>query len=265
MATETTDSLVVRRPWTDYARLEYLSRPKPFHPNYRDDRRSVYWVEREPLRGGPDGYTQSVASARVSDLARHKVASSWMPHRPSPQWQVSRTAQSANPSTRVVQLSQHKTAVPKYLFDRDPQWDVIKSGSAVSERVEQLAVPKKREEQFSNFDPYWGFNIGVSETAKSAKASARLEALAEHKNYHKDFKNARTIQWDVSKEAIEAIASLRLQQLARPRSRTMIKDDYDPYKISAQAKKARATPRLDELCMPIPRKVRQKMTITAKS
>lgn len=77
-----------------------------------------------------------------------------------------------------------------------------------------------------------------------------------------EFKDEKTVKWPVSQEALEAIASLRLQQLSRPRSRTMIKDDYDPYKISPAARKARTTPRLDELCVPIPRKVRSKKIIT---
>jgi len=248
---------------TELPRIESLARPKRLHQNYKDDRRSVYWVEREPLRCGPDGHTVSIATPRVEQLSRHKnVVPAWTPHRPTPVWQVSRPAMSANPSQRIAQLSQHREPLSSYLFDRDPRWDITEGASQAnfSQRVEQLAQPKNREERFSNFDPYWGYNIGVSEAAKQGKATERLESLAHHKGYHKEFKDERPVQWQVSQEAIEAIASLRLQQLARPRSRTMIKDDYDPYKISPSAKKTRPTPRIEELCAPIPRKCRTKIS-----
>jgi len=244
-----------------------LAKPKPFHPSYRDDRRSVYWVEKEPLRAGPDGYTVSIATPRVTALSKHKnVDHIWTPHRPTPVWPVARGAMSASASSRLEALAQHRRPQPTYSFDRSPQWGVSggAASASASSRLEQLAQPKPREEQYTNFDPYWGFNWGVSAASKSAKATERLEHLAEHKNYHKDFAPERPIRWDVTSEAMEAIASLRLQQLARPRSRTMIKDDYDPYKVSVQARKARATPRLDELSIPIPRKVRQKIVLPSK-
>jgi hypothetical protein len=63
----------------------------------------------------------------------------------------------------------------------------------------------------------------------------------------------------VSEEAMKSIATLRLQQLSRPQSRCLIRDDYDPYKVSPGAKKAAPTPRLEELSAPIPRKIRPKV------
>ncbi|XP_012937055.1 testicular haploid expressed gene protein isoform X3 [Aplysia californica] len=249
---------------TEILRIDTLARPKRLPAEYRDDRRSVYWVEREPLRCGPDGHTVVAATPRVIELSRHKtVVGAWRPHRPTPIWPVASGAMSAQPSSRITQLSQHRNPHNSYLFDRDPMWDVTDEAAQAraSERLEQLATPKTREERFSNFDPFWGYTYPVSENAQRSRCTERLESLAQHKGYHKEFKDERPIQWEVSQEAIEAIASLRLQQLARPRSRTMIKDDYDPYKVSPSAKKTRATPRLEELCLPIPRKVRQKKAL----
>jgi hypothetical protein len=71
----------------------------------------------------------------------------------------------------------------------------------------------------------------------------------------------KPVQWAVNESTLKAIANLRLQQLSRPRSRTMIKDDYDPYKVSMAARRAHATPRVEELCAPIPRKIRAKKVV----
>lgn len=53
---------------------------------------------------------------------------------------------------------------------------------------------------------------------------------------------------------------MRVQQLARPKSHSQYKEDYDNgwHRVSPGAKNARPTPRLEELSKPLPRKVRQK-------
>ncbi|KAK3758133.1 hypothetical protein RRG08_053776 [Elysia crispata] len=251
---------------TELPRLPVLAQPKRLPPAYRDDRRSVYWVEREPLRGGPDGHTVFIATPRVVQLARHKTCvGAWQPHRPSPIWPVSDGAMTASSTARLAQLSEHRMPHRSYTFDCDPQWEISDASkkASASARIDALAVPKKREEVHPSLDPYWGYRYPVSEAAMRTNPTERLDALAMHKTYHKDFQDARQVQWDVSQQALEALASLRLQQLARPRSRTMIKDDYDPYKIAPSAKKTRATPRVEELALPIPRKVRQKKMAAA--
>lgn len=253
---------------TEVLRIDHLARPKRLPAEYNDDRRSVYWVEQQPLRVGPDGHTVVVATPRVSELSRSRtVVGAWRPHRPSPMWMVSPGAMSAEASGRLAQLAQHRSAMTSYSYDRNPQWDVARPATTTtaSQRLEQLATPKAREERHSNFDPYWGYNIGVSKNAMFAKLSERVDILSEPKGYNKEFRDERPIKSIVSQEAMEAIASLRLQQLARPRSRTMIKDDFDPYKIAPSAKKTRPSPRVEELAMAIPRKIRQKIVLKSKS
>ena len=51
---------------------------------------------------------------------------------------------------------------------------------------------------------------------------------------------------------------MRQQQLARPKPRVALDQDYDPYKVSNGARNAVASPRVSELAVPIPRKVRSK-------
>ncbi|KAL4218541.1 hypothetical protein ACF0H5_023275 [Mactra antiquata] len=130
-----------------------------------------------------------------------------------------------------------------------------------SQRIEQLSVPKQRQDRYGVYETEWGQYNPVSTAAMKANHTERIETLAQSKGYYKGFRDERPVQWEVEQSALNAIATLRLQQLARPRSRTMIKDDYDPYKISPSAKRARCTPRVDELCVPIPRKVRQKKVV----
>lgn len=76
-----------------------------------------------------------------------------------------------------------------------------------------------------------------------------------------EFQGEKPVQWPVSEQALKSLATIRLQQLSRPRSRTMIRDDFDPYKVSPAARKTRPTPRLEELAVPIPRKVRTKKLV----
>lgn len=127
-----------------------------------------------------------------------------------------------------------------------------------SQRIEQLALPKDRQDRYGVYETEWGQYNPVPENALRSTHTERIETLAMAKNYHKDFKDERPVQWLVENSALNAIATLRLQQLARPRSRTMIKDDYDPYRVSPSAKRARITPRVEELCVPLPRKIRTK-------
>ena len=91
-----------------------------------------------------------------------------------------------------------------------------------------------------------------------AVCTSRVENLADAKRPHTNYRPERPVEWPVQDNALKAVASLRLQQLARPKSRTSANDDYDPYKVSIGARLARVTPRVAELAEPIPRKVRQK-------
>jgi hypothetical protein len=135
--------------------------------------------------------------------------------------------------------------------------------ASASTRLEDLAQPKIHHllpiMDLKRWD--WSDWEGrVSSAAKKAVSSAHVENLAQAKMPHALYQGQRTVQWDVQDTAKKASASFRVVQLARPRSRGTINDDYDPYKVSLAAKHAVATPRLGELCAPIPRKIRQKKT-----
>ncbi|KAH9496399.1 hypothetical protein Btru_012509 [Bulinus truncatus] len=244
-------------------RIDVLAKPRQLHPLYRENRRSVYWVDKEPLKPGKDGYTAVDASPRVVELARHKTADNWQPDRPSPTWPVSESAKSASASPRITQLSAHRNPHSNYLFDRSPEWEVPRSAlsSSSSPRLERLATPKQKSNLNSYYDLYWGYSLPIPQNALRANCSSRVETLAASRDYPKEFLPARPVQWGVSREALQAIASIRLQQLSRPPPRVLTKDDYDPYRIPTSALRAQSTPRLDELALPIPRKIRVKRVV----
>lgn len=135
----------------------------------------------------------------------------------------------------------------------------------ITDHLCKLATPKDRLDldkfRVNSLETSWGQHNPVSPAAKTAQCTSHVESLAEPKKYHPRFAGEKPVQWSVDESALKAIANLRLQQLSRPRSRTMIKDDYDPYKVPMAARRAHATPRIEELCLPIPRKVRPKKVV----
>ncbi|KAK7488953.1 hypothetical protein BaRGS_00019757 [Batillaria attramentaria] len=245
-------------------RLNELAQPRRFAHGFERDRRSVYWVEREPPKPGPNGVTVIVATPRVQQLAEPVDAPKrgWTSHRLTPIWRVSQSAQQATASERISYLAQHRDPHPHHKIDRTPYMVVSPEArtASASARLETLAQPKERKDHFEVYQSEWGQYFHVPPPALKARATERLEYLSEPKKYHKDFHGEKPIQWPVSEQAMKSLATLRLQQLSRPRSRTMIRDDYDPYKVTPAARKARPTPRLEELSAPIPRKCRQKKT-----
>ncbi|XP_071141547.1 sperm microtubule associated protein 2-like isoform X1 [Mytilus edulis] len=246
--------------YAEERRIETLAKPKRVPSEFQDDRRSVYWIESNPPTPGPNGVTVIVATKRVSELAQHRVPHQYKHDRPSPIWPVRQTALEQEASERINQLSMHKNAHPQHAYDRTAYIEVSPGAkrAASTERIEMLSRPKMRQDRFGMDETEWGQYFPVSDAAKKATASGRIESLAESKRYHAMFQNEKPVQWPVDDGAMKAIASLEIQKLARPRSRTMIKDDYDPYKVPMAARRARATPRLDELCVPLPRKSRAK-------
>lgn len=227
-------------------------------------RRSVYWVDYVPPRSGPSGHTEIIATPRVQELAQHRPPHyMWKGDRPTPMWPVRTEAQRAEATERILALSRHKTIHLDHKLERSPYMTVSDGALTAqpTQRLEQLAIPKQRQDRYGVYETEWGQYNSVSETAMKAQPTERLDALAGAKDYHKLFKDERPVQWQVQSSALNAIATLRLQQLARPRSRTMIKDDYDPYRVSPSARRARCTPRVEELCVPLPRKVRAKKVV----
>ena len=90
-------------------------------------------------------------------------------------------------------------------------------------------------------------------------ASSRVLALAEPKPLHDMYQPPR-LNFSVSKEAQNCTPTERVIQLSRPRNKHMDTEDYDSmaYIVSRSALKAVSSPRINELAIPIQRKVKSK-------
>ncbi|KAF6031867.1 THEG [Bugula neritina] len=169
-------------------------------------------------------------------------------------------------SPRVVTLSAHKNASYEYQYDRDLPTKASETSEA-SARVGELARSKtelwEKKGGWPNTKMFYEvLPQPVSQSARKAVATPRVEALAEHKKVPATFRPERPVRWDIEEQALTVNASLRVCQLARPKSRSMIKDDgWDPYIVSKAARYAQITPRVEELAAPLPRKQRSKKVI----
>lgn len=107
--------------------------------------------------------------------------------RETPVWPVSRKAQTAHASERITELGQPKHLHPDYQMDRSPYMKTTSGArfASASPRIEYLAIPKKRVNQFEAYESEWGEYFHVPAPALKGRATERLEKLAEHKNYPK--------------------------------------------------------------------------------
>lgn len=147
--------------------------------------------------------------------------------------------------------------------------DAAKNASA-TQRVEQLAHSKQYNDLPVKPDSFWDYSEWASDIPSAAlncTAHERVLELAMSKKVHKDYDGPRPVMWMVSNGAKAAIPSIRVQHLARPKSRSHYKEDYDPNwcKVPVSAKQACASQRIEELSLPIPRKVTQKRLGSVKS
>ena len=129
-------------------------------------------------------------------------------------------------------------------------------------RLCELARPKdrianpnvKEDADWQNWDPT------DLEKIRIPSASQRVQFLADPKRTHQLYSPPRSVNWEVSKEALSSIASERVVKLARPKSKHLDTEDYRPnaWVVPPAALLAQASPRINELATPLPRKVRAK-------
>lgn len=183
-------------------------------------------------------------------------------------WPVSQSAKNAAISARIAELAQHRAVHPEFKPERSPLYVPSFGGKSPpaepGPRIQSLAQPKphkiwnKVDENFIEEGEFSAAIWPVEPKLYTSSCPPRVESLALPKELPKEYKGERPVQWPISDNAKNSAASLRLQQLARPRSGRLSKDDYDPYKVTPSARTARPTPRIVQLSTPLPRKIRQK-------
>ena len=248
-------------------RIHSLACPKPVPVGFIDDSRSVYWNNNLSKDWQKDDKSTTFSlTKRLDELTRPKpMRREWTGDRPSPIWLVSKNALKAKPRHRLEALSISK----KYHSEFQPHKSVYTTVNNAAKRalpsirIDTLSKPKQYIELPIKPESCWDYSewkSDVSDAVLEYQASTRMVNLAKAKTLHKDYKECRPVMWGVSSSAKKTSPSIRVQNLSRPKSRSQYKEDYDSnwYKVSKGAITAQPTPRLEDLSLPIPWKVRQK-------
>ncbi|XP_062520313.1 sperm microtubule associated protein 2-like [Corticium candelabrum] len=245
-------------------RIDELSTSKAIPQGFLEDRRSVYWDRNIP-KWRPET-TNFVLSAHQEQLVCPKVLhKEYLGDRPSPIWPVSKSAQKAKSTPRLEVLSQPKATHREYEPAREIQTVVSDAAkhAGCSDRLRTLCQHKtypNSEDELRNWD--WStWESSVPQRAKTAEPSSHTLQLAEEKKPHPQWKPSRSVQWKVSRAALNHELSETSQKLAQPKERGQ-QEDYNPkaWKVSSASLQAQASARLQELCLPLARKMRSKKT-----
>jgi len=243
------------------SRIDQLSKPKPLPPGFSEDRRSVYWTD-QPLR--PAKYLTSRQRELALPKHPHK---NYQGDRPSPIWRVSPAAKLWKPNRRLSLLAAAKNAHPDFKTDK-PVWSVINKNTLNAERSERiitLSRPKGADSRYIN--P----SISLSELdilrtkarQKKQEEPEWVDRLSQSKQTPKGFRKDRPVRWRITPEMLSVKVSDRVDELSNIRrigknGNWVSNDVEDPYAVSKAAMKASVAERIENLCKPIPRKMRSK-------
>ena len=74
---------------------------------------------------------------------------------------------------------------------------------------------------------------------------------------HHSYQSSKPVQWAIAQRTLTHMASERLNKLSEARQLSGYREDYDPntYMVSRAALLAQPSPRLDELATPLPRRM----------
>ncbi|KAM3595281.1 uncharacterized protein V6R79_021053 [Siganus canaliculatus] len=229
-------------------RIQKLAEPKPNRLRY-PDRRSVYWLDAvPPERTG--SITKPELTPRWMELCRSKKI--YTQDTLSPIWDVSKGALTATASSRLRSLAQPRAPADGWEPSR-PLLAPLRRATQIAvatSRICQLAQPKRRlVVQSTDY-----ISKAASVTHIPSKASAHVELLATPKHKHPKYEGQRPVSWLVSRAARNYVASGRLLELSSPKERRALFEGYDPYVVSRAACSANPSPRIQQLCLPLPRK-----------
>ncbi|XP_071598997.1 sperm microtubule associated protein 2-like isoform X1 [Heliangelus exortis] len=182
-------------------------------------------------------YLSTHSRDRIQELAEPKK----MAHAHDPRlvlgnqetiWTLSRASVRTQPSSRIVALAKPKQDFCKHrcrplfkyscgrestIWERPPLVDF----GLPSDRLLKLSEPKKCQAAYLQQRPRQSPQWPVSPAALSHKASLRTQELARPKTVHPDFLLGREVPTQISDAAASARASSRLQHLAEPRVRRL--------------------------------------------
>ncbi|KAK2183654.1 hypothetical protein NP493_301g02043 [Ridgeia piscesae] len=225
-----------------------------------------------PYTKGPDGVTHFVGRRRLTVLSepKSKAYEGFVEDREEPVWPVSQSAKNFRVTKRLSSLAEPRYPPPNawppgYKFFRPPVSEVPPAAlhAKPSGRLEQLSAPVARKvHQEGDADvvnrTVTAPSSNVPPAALHASCTDYVQNLAVAKVVPKEYRPMNPVARPVTSEAQHAMATQRVQQLARPKSGKMKTDDFEPFHVSPFAKRAVPSPRVIELSTPLPRKVRTK-------
>ncbi|XP_074850083.1 sperm microtubule associated protein 2-like [Carettochelys insculpta] len=204
----------------------------------------------------------ALPSPRILKLAEpKKYQRAYLKQRPrsSPEWHAPAAALTCEASQRVLELACPKSVHPDFLPDKKVETQVTDKArkTLTLPRTQHLAQPKIRKNTLC-YD--WGSPEStirpVSRAAQQVVASTRTLELAKAKAVSPEYLPARDTEWLVTKAAKRAVATPRMEELSQPCKRptaNLAQFDPDAFFVKESAKKAVCSSRLQKLALPIER------------
>ncbi|XP_052832213.1 testicular haploid expressed gene protein isoform X1 [Octopus bimaculoides] len=193
-------------------------------------------------------------SQRLMVLSQSKqLHARYVPPRASPQWPVSSAAMNATCSPRVIDLAVSKKFHPLFIAPRPVQTAVPISARNVkpSPRILLLSVPVPRRIS-TKLQPGQKSKLYAIKPASvsSSTTYSRLEKLAVSKSLHPNFVPNLPSQRPITRAALTAVPSPRIEELSSPHPRRLMKNTFEPFKVNPSAQHAVASDRIVELAKP---------------
>ncbi|XP_043914839.1 testicular haploid expressed gene protein-like isoform X2 [Protopterus annectens] len=210
-------------------RISSLAQPKKDNQRKAHQHRSIFWYscgrESRIWELPPPALTM-LPSDRILHLAEPKKyrpqtylhdSSDCYPE--SPIWKIKPAALQCKASAHVIHLSHPKALHLDFKCDREVETRVSLSAREArsSERTDRLAIPKDRRETmfFETGAPEEPIRP-VSKSACFSTASSRIQELAKTKKLPEGYQPERNVIWIVSNAAKRAVATPRIEELAKP-------------------------------------------------
>nr|XP_034953066.1 testicular haploid expressed gene protein-like [Zootoca vivipara] len=238
------------------SRVLGLAKPKKLDGNLQ--RRSIHLYScgrASEIWHRPPGIYSIIPSQRILQLAEpRRCPETYLKQRPrsSPEWPVSSAALCWEASPRILSLSHPRSLPSSFCFPKEVISDAAEPENAINNDNSNQRFHTQAE-------------TCVSRSAMRASASSRIMCISrpvqkmtrDPLSYDSRYKEAPIRP--VTQAALNAVATLRLIELARPKvpAPGSFPDRPPEWPVSAAAKHAVASPRLGELAQPVARATTQ--------
>ena len=252
---------------SDPERIKSLAQYKKIHRDFIEDKRSVYWTD-GPIK---------VQSTKKLTQNQKNLAQAKLPHinykgdRPSPIWRVSQKTLKAQITERQKSLAIPKAPHPLWQQDQPVQTQINKKTMTAlpTEHILRLSMPKQADSRYlkpsislEELGALKNLNREVQQKIDENQPEW-VDRLSPFKKSPLGYKPDRPVRWVILAGTKNASITEHVDKLSklrrvgkRPGPDPNVVDN--PYAVSRAARKTEATPRINELAAPLPRKVRTK-------